>query len=177
MGQRGRPRKVVEQSHPPPTVVKEGLVSESGDQPAAQENGRKVQSSRNWASNLEVASVDDGVSEVNKEQRTSQPALQSPTHLSSRNRTLNSKAVNGAEGEVEDEIQIVPQPPVSQRELGKTTQSRNICKITNDDIAKEVKYFENVVVCFFVGVNPPIMFLTGSLSEFEKTYVLIKLEW
>ena len=35
--------------------------------------------------------------------------------------------------------------------------SRTIGKITIEDIVNEVKFFENVVVCFVVGSNPPYM--------------------
>lgn len=52
---------------------------------------------------------------------------------------------------------------------GNSIKSQTICKITIDDIAEEVCYFENVVMCFVVGANPPSILLTGSLSRFGKT--------
>ena len=48
---------------------------------------------------------------------------------------------------------------------GNSTKSRTICKITIDDIAKKVRYFENVVVCFVVGVNPPLHVIDGFIKR------------
>lgn len=62
--------------------------------------------------------------------------------------------------------QVGPQAAVPN---SKSTKTQTICKITIDDIAEEVHYFENGVVCFVVGANPPSMLLTGSLSRFGKT--------
>ena len=48
---------------------------------------------------------------------------------------------------------------------GNSIKSQTICKITIDDIAKKVRYFENVVVCFVVGVNPPLHVIDGFIKR------------